>query len=112
MNTIKATVYGVLSTITGVKVILSTQSTPASFPTVAYAVSDNRNTISLEGEHLTQNAEVVIDIFAKSSTSASATLAQVDDKFRSIGWYQTFMQDVPDPDAEIYHINARYTGTI
>ena len=112
MNTIKATVYGALSTIAGVKVILSTQSTPAVFPTVAYAVSDNRNTISLEGEHLTQNAEIVIDVFAKSSTSASATLAKVDSKMIAIGWYQTFMQDVPDPDAEIYHINARYTGTL
>ena len=112
MNTIKATVYGALSTITGVKVILSTQSTPAVFPTVAYAVSDNRNTISLEGQHLAQNSEVVIDVFAKSSTSASATLAQVDDKLRTIGWYQTFMQDVPDPDTEVYHISTRYTGTL
>ena len=112
MNTIKATVYGVLSTITGVKVIQSTQSTPASFPTVAYAISDNQNTIDLDGNHVAQLTEIVIDVFGTSSTSASETIGKVDDKLRAIGFHQTFMQDVPDPDAEIYHINARYTGTI
>lgn len=112
MNTIKATVYGVLSTIKGVKVILSTQSTPASFPTIAYAISDNQNTVDLDGNHVAQLTEIVIDVFGKSSTSASETIGKADDKLRAIGFHQTFMQDVPDPDAEIYHINARYTGTI
>lgn len=112
MNTIKATVYNALSTITGVKVILSTQSTPAVFPTVAYAVSDNQNTVDLDGNHVAQLTEIVIDVFAKSSTSASTTIGKADDKLRAIGFHMTFMADVPDPDAEIYHINARYTGTI
>lgn len=112
MNTIKATVYGVLNTITGVKVIQSTQSTPAVFPTVAYAVSDNQNTVDLDGNHVAQLTEIVIDVFGTSSTSASTTIGKVDDKLRAIGFHQTFMADVPDPDAEIYHINARYTGTI
>ena len=112
MNTVKATVYGVLSTITGVKVILSTQSTPASFPTVAYAISDNQNTVDLAGNHVAQLTEIVIDVFGTSSISASTTIGKADDKLRAIGFHQTFMQDVPDPDAEIYHINARYTGTI
>lgn len=112
MNTIKSTIYGLLSTIAGVKAIQGTQSTPKSFPTVAYSISDNQNTIDLEGDHLTQQTEIVIDVFGTTSTSASITLGKVDDKLRTIGWHQTFLQDVPDPDAEIYHITARYTGRI
>ena len=112
MNTIKSTIYSTLNAISGVKVILSTQSTPSSFPTVAYAISDNQNTVDLDGNHVAQLTEIVIDVFGTSSTSASTTIGKVDDKLRAIGFHQTFMQDVPDPDAEIYHINARYTGTI
>lgn len=112
MDTIKATVFSTLSTLTGVAVSQSTQGLVNSFPAVTFALSDNENTIDLDANLLHQDVEITVDVWAKSSTVCSSTLSAAEAKLRAIGYRMTFMADIPDPDDSVFHISTRFTSLV
>lgn len=112
MDTIKATIYSTLNTISGVSVSQSTQSVVNSFPAITFSLSDNQNTIDLDGDLLHQNTEITVDFWAKSSTTNSANMATAEAKLRAIGYRMSFASDVPDPDDSVFHVNTRFEALV
>lgn len=111
MNTVKATVYSALSTIAGATVQQSTQQIATTMPVIAYRISQNAPSYDFDKEISLQDVEVMIDIFATTSTGASSLLSQVEAKMKGIDLFLTYTADVPDPDG-YFHINTRFGGEL
>lgn len=112
MDTIKATVYSTLNSISNVAVSQGSQAVVNSFPAITFNLSDNQNTVSVDGELLSQQAEIVVDIWAKSSTACSNTMSKAEAKLRTIGYVMTYAADIPDPDDSVFHISTRFIARI
>lgn len=103
----KTDVYNALKTLN----CFVSQSHPPTFetlPAVIFRVGDNSVNITLSNNISVQNIEIIIDIYAETSSEASEVLSQVEELMRNNKYRLIYSTDVPNP-GELFHINTRFT---
>jgi hypothetical protein len=112
MDTIKSTLYNTLLQV-GYYIAQSDQAIfGANLPAVTFGISNNVNRLGLDNTILSQDVEIKLDIWASKSTEASSALSAVEAKLREVGYTLTYTQDVPNPDAGLFHITTRFTTSL
>lgn len=87
------------------------QTQPSTFndlPAIIFSVGNNSITTDLDNNILSQDLEVIIDIWAEDSVTASTVLSEVEEKMRLNLYNMSFSNDVPNI-GNLYHINTRFS---
>lgn len=87
------------------------QTQPAEFidlPAIIFRVGNNDVNLDLDNTIISQDLEVIIDIWAEDSVTASNVLSQVEETMRQIGYIMSFSSDIPNT-GNLFHINNRFT---
>lgn len=90
------------------------QTQPPTFnelPAIIFSVGSNTINTDLDNNILSQDLEIVIDIWAEDSVTASNVLSQVEEKMRLNLYNMSFSNDVPNI-GNLYHIATRFTKII
>lgn len=77
-------------------------------PAITFRIDNNSVNLDLDNNIASQDIEVVIDIWADDSPTASSILSKVEEAMRSIGYRLTYSADVPSPDGCLFHHNCRF----
>lgn len=87
------------------------QAQPNEFtelPAIIFSVGNNSINTDLDNNILSQDIEVIVDIWAEDSVTASKVLSQVENIMRINLYNMSFSSDVPN-SGNLYHINNRFT---
>ena len=106
----KTDVYNILKSLN----YYVSQTHPTSFnelPAIIFSVGNNSIDVDLNNDIVSQDIEIVIDIWAEESTTASTVLSQVEEIMRLNLYKMSYSNDVPN-SGNIYHVNTRFTKTI
>lgn len=90
------------------------QTQPSEFtdlPAIIFRIENNSINPDLDNNIISQDIEVMIDIWAEDSVTASKVLSQVEQVMRINLYNMSFSKDVPN-SGNLYHINNRFTKTI
>lgn len=90
------------------------QRQPPTFndlPAIIFSVGNNSTNLDLDNNILSQDLEVIIDIWADESVEASKVLSQVEEIMRQNNYKMSFSNDVPN-SGNLYHIYCRFTKLI
>ncbi len=77
-------------------------------PCIAFSISSNIPQYDLDSDIGTQNINVNVDIFAKTSTESGDIFKLVELKMREIKYLCTLNADVPDPEG-YSHLRLQFT---
>lgn len=86
------------------------QSQPSTFnelPAIIFSVGNNSITYDLDNNIGTQDIEVIVDIWAEDSVTASKVLSEVEQTMRLQNYRMSFSSDIPNT-GNLYHINCRF----
>ena len=103
----KADIYTSLNTLN----YYVSQTQPPVFndlPAIVFTVGNNSVNLDLDNDISSQDIEIIIDIWAEDSVTASTVLSQVEEKMREIGYKMSFSNDIPNI-GNLFHINSRFT---
>lgn len=87
------------------------QTQPSTFnelPAVIFNVGNNTVDVDLDNNIISQTIEIIIDIWAEDSVTASNVLSQVEEIMRKNQYTMTSSNDVPNT-GNLFHINSRFT---
>lgn len=87
------------------------QNQPSTFndlPAIIFHVGNNDINTDLDNNILSQDLEIIIDIWAEDSVTASIVLSQVEELMRGNLYTMTYSNDVPNI-GNLYHIYTRFT---
>ena len=87
------------------------QSQPPTFndlPAIIFRVGNNSIEVDLDNEIRSQDIEIIIDIWAEDSVTASTVLSQVEGLMRNNNYKMSFSDDIPNK-GNLFHINSRFT---
>lgn len=89
------------------------QGAQASFadnevPAITFRVDNNSVNLDLDNQIVSQDINVVVDIWADDSITASRILSEVEEAMRLNGYQMTYSADVPQPKGCLFHINCRF----
>ena len=87
------------------------QTQPGEFtelPAIIFSVGNNSINTDLDNNILSQDIEIIVDIWAEDSVTASKVLSQVENIMRINLYNMSFSSDVPN-SGNLYHINNRFT---
>jgi len=87
------------------------QTQPTTFndlPAIIFRVGDNSINVDLDNTIISQDIEIIIDIWAEDSVTASQVLSQVEEVMRQNNYIMSFSNDVPNT-GNLFHINNRFT---
>lgn len=90
------------------------QTQPSEFtelPAIIFSVGNNSINTDLDNVVLNQEIEVVIDIWAEDSVTASEVLSQVENVMRLNLYNMSYSSDIPNI-GNLYHINCRFSTII
>ena len=90
------------------------QTQPATFnelPAIVFNVGNNSIDVDLDNNIVSQDLEIVIDIWAGDSVTASKVLSQVEEKMRKNLYRMSYSNDVPNT-GNLYHVYCRFTKII
>lgn len=90
------------------------QTKPAVFtdlPAIIFYIGDNSIDVDLDNNILSQDLEIIIDIWAEDSVTASTVLSQVEKTMRLNKYKMTFSKDVPN-SGNLFHIANRFTKIV
>lgn len=90
------------------------QTQPATFnelPAIVFNVGNNAIDVDLDNNIISQDLEIVIDIWAGDSVTASKVLSQVEEKMRKNLYRMSYSNDVPNT-GNLYHVYCRFTKII
>ena len=76
-------------------------------PAIIFSVGNNAISTDLNGDILSQDIEIQIDIWADDSVTASEILSQVEELMRSNLYIMSFSNDVPNA-GNLYHTVCRF----
>ncbi len=76
-------------------------------PAIIFYVSDNSVDLDLSNEIINQSIEVIIDIWAEDSVTASKVLNEVESIMRENLYKLSFSADIPNI-GNVFHINTRF----
>ena len=88
------------------------QTQPIEFidlPAITFRVGNNSVNLDLDNTIISQDIEIIIDIWAEDSVTASNVLSQVEEVMRQIGYKMSYSSDVPNI-GNLFHINNRFTA--
>ena len=103
----KTDVYNILKSLN----YYVSQTQPSTFndlPAIIFRVGNNSINTDLNNNIISQDIEIVIDIWAEESTKASTVLSQVEETMRLNLYNMSYSNDVPN-SGNLYHINCRFT---
>lgn len=86
------------------------QSQPNIFnnlPAIVFNVGNNSINYDLDNNIGTQDIEVIVDIWAEDSVTASKVLSEVEQTMRLQNYRMSFSGDIPNT-GNLYHINCRF----
>lgn len=86
------------------------QSQPSTFnelPAIIFSVGNNSINYDLDNNISTQDLEVILDIWAEDSVTASKVLSEVEKTMRLQNYRMSFSSDIPNM-GNLYHINCRF----
>lgn len=90
------------------------QTQPATFnelPAIVFNVGNNSIDVDLDNNIVSQDLEIVIDIWAGDSVTASKVLSQVEEIMRKNLYLMSYSNDVPNT-GNLYHVYCRFTKII
>lgn len=90
------------------------QTQPATFnelPAIIFSVGNNALDYDLDNNIISQDLEIVIDIWAEDSVTASKVLSQVEEIMRKNLYKMSYSNDVPN-NGNLYHILSRFTKIV
>lgn len=90
------------------------QTQPATFndlPAIIFSVGNNALEYDLDNNIVSQELEIIVDIWAEDSVTASKVLSQVEEIMRLNLYKMSFSNDVPN-NGNLYHILNRFTKII
>lgn len=90
------------------------QTQPATFnelPAIIFSVGNNALDYDLDNNIISQDLEIVIDIWAEDSVTASKLLSQVEEIMRKNLYKMSYSNDVPN-NGNLYHILSRFTKIV
>lgn len=90
------------------------QTQPYKFndlPAIVFRVGNNDVNVDLDNIITSQDVEIIIDIWAEDSVTASNVLSQVEEIMRTNLYTLSFSNDIPNT-GNLYHINCRFTTII
>ena len=90
------------------------QTQPATFnelPAIIFSVGNNALDYDLDNNIISQDLEIVIDIWAEDSVTASKVLSQVEEIMRKNLYKMSYSNDVPN-NGNLYHILSIFTKIV
>lgn len=90
------------------------QSQPSTFnelPAIIFKIGNNSINYDLDNNISYQDIEVILDIWAEDSVTASKVLSEVEQTMRLQNYRMSFSSDVPNI-GNLYHINNRFKKII
>lgn len=90
------------------------QTQPATFndlPAVIFSVGNNALDYDLDNNIISQDLEIVVDIWAEDSVTASKVLSQVEEIMRLNLYKMSYSNDVPN-NGNLFHILNRFTKIV
>ena len=90
------------------------QTQPTEFnelPAITFRVGNNSVNLDLNNIINSQDIEIIIDIWAEDSTTASRVLSEVEQLMRDNGYNLSYSSDVPNI-GNLFHINNRFETII
>lgn len=87
------------------------QTQPPTFndlPAIIFRLGNNAVNLDLDNTIVSQDIEVIIDIWAEDSVTASNVLSQVEEIMRQNYYIMSFSSDIPNT-GNLFHINSRFT---
>lgn len=90
------------------------QTKPDTFndlPAIIFSVGNNSINTDLDNNILSQELEIIIDIWAEDSVTASKVLSQVENVMRINQYNMSYSNDVPN-DGNLFHIYNRFTKIV
>lgn len=87
------------------------QTQPIEFtdlPAITFRVGNNSIDTDLDNNIISQDIEIIVDIWAEDSVTASTVLSQVENVLRINNYIMSYSSDVPNT-GNLYHINCRFT---
>jgi hypothetical protein len=90
------------------------QTQPATFndlPAIIFSVGNNALNYDLDNNIISQDLEIVVDIWAEDSVTASKVLSQVEEIMRKNLYKMSYSNDVPN-NGNLYHILNRFTKIV
>lgn len=90
------------------------QTQPATFndlPAIIFSVGNNAINYDLDNNILSQDLEIIVDIWAEDSVTASKVLSQVEEIMRKNLYNMSYSNDVPN-DGNLFHILNRFTKIV
>lgn len=90
------------------------QTQPATFnelPAIIFSVGNNALDYDLDNNIISQDLEIVINIWAEDSVKASKVLSQVEEIMRKNLYKMSYSNDVPN-NGNLYHILSRFTKIV
>ena len=90
------------------------QTHPATFnelPAIIFNVGNNSVDVDLDNNILSQDLEIIIDIWAEDSVTASKVLSQVEEIMRKNLYQMSYSNDVPN-NGNLFHILNRFTKKV
>lgn len=90
------------------------QTQPETFndlPAIIFKIGNNSTNLDLDNQILSQDLEIIIDIWAYDSVTASKVLSEVEKIMRLNQYNMSFSNDVPNI-GNLFHILSRFTKTI
>lgn len=106
----KSEIYNLLKTL-GYYVSQTQPDLFNELPAIIFNVNNNSVNLNLDNEIVSQELEIIIDIWADNSTQASAVLSEVEKQMRSQLYMMIYSADVPN-DGNIHHIYCRFLKKI
>ena len=76
-------------------------------PAIIFRVGDNAINTDLDNTIASQEIEIIIDLYAMDSITASNVLNEVESALRSLEYRLTYCSDVPNA-GNLHHINGRF----
>lgn len=90
------------------------QTQPSTFnelPAIIFNVGNNSIDVDLDNNIISQDLEIIVDIWAEDSVTASKVLSQVEEKMRLNLYNMSYSNDVPN-SGNLYHIYCRFTKLV
>lgn len=90
------------------------QTQPPTFnelPAIIFSIGDNTPNLDLDNNIISQDLEVIVDIWAEDSVTASEVLSQVEEIMRLNLYNMSYSNDVPNV-GNLFHITNRFTKLV
>lgn len=90
------------------------QTQPPTFnelPAIIFNVGNNTLNYDLDNNIISQDLEIIVDIWAEDSVTASKVLSQVEKIMRLNLYNMSYSNDVPN-NGNLYHISNRFTKLV